>query len=258
MTIIFIGAIIAVVGGLISAFGTYLHNKKSSDKTDRIEKGVNKNIDIGEETSGEVKELKNRNAELRDKVDELLTKQTELKTQLEPFIEFAQKTYPNTDVNEALSRLQEDIEKQKIKIEGTDKKVNELEKDVTSTKEMASPVKLVFHKQQLTEQGNTFKLLLIFQTSKLAPLGELDFTVTCEDMSGSTQILEIKTEPEQGDYYIIGPYMNKISTNKVQAKIKYRPAGVVEFPNIVVILNKKGNVTVEGNYELKATKIKLN
>jgi hypothetical protein len=250
MTIIFIGAIIAVLGGLVTAFGTYLHNKKSSEKSDRIEKGVNKNIDIGEMTSGEVRELKERNMELKDKVDELLIKQSELKGQLKPIIEFAQKTYPNTDVNEALSRLQQDIEKQNVK-------VSTLEKDVATTKEMAAPAKLVYHKHELTKVGNAYKLVLILRSRKLISLGELDFTVTCEDMSGNTQILEIKTEPEFGDYYIIGPYQHKISTNKVQAKLKYKPAGVVEFLNIVVILNKKGNVTVEGNYDLEATKIEL-
>jgi hypothetical protein len=111
MTIIFIGAIIAVLGGLVTAFGTYLHNKKSSEKTDRIEKGVNRNIDIGEMTSGEVRELRNRNTELGHKVDELLIKQTELKGQLQPFVEFAQKTYPNLSSERALDSLKEDIKK---------------------------------------------------------------------------------------------------------------------------------------------------
>ena len=36
MTIILIGAIIVVIGGSISAVGTYLHNKKSSAKTDKL------------------------------------------------------------------------------------------------------------------------------------------------------------------------------------------------------------------------------
>lgn len=111
MTIISIGAIIAVLGGLVTAFGTYLHNKKSSEKTDRIEKGVNRNIDIGETTSGEVRELKDRNIELKDKVDEHLIKQTELKGQLAPFIELARKNYPNLSSERALDSLKEAIKK---------------------------------------------------------------------------------------------------------------------------------------------------
>jgi hypothetical protein len=255
MTIIFIGAIIAVLGGLVTAFGTYLHNKKSSEKSDRIEKGVNRNIDIGEMTSGEVKELKNRNIELKDKVDELLIKQTELKDQLEPFVEFAQKTYPNTGVNEALSKLQQDIEKQKVKIEGTDKKVSTLEKDATTTKEMAGPAKLIFHDHRFVKDENGYKLIIILKCTKLIQLGELEFTVTCEDRSGNTQILSIGTEPDH--YYIFGPYEHKISTNKVQAKVRYKPAGVVEYLNVVIILNKKGDVVIEGNYDLEAMKIEL-
>jgi predicted RNase H-like nuclease (RuvC/YqgF family) len=216
---------------------------------------VNRNIDIGETTSGEVKELKSRNIELKDKVDELLIKQNELKGQLEPFVEFAQKTYPNTGVNEALSKLQEDIEKQKVKIEGTDKKVNTLEKDVATTKEMASPAKLTFHQHRVVKDEKGYKLTIVLKSTKLIQLGELDFTVTCEDMSGDTKILSIGTEPE--NYYIFGAYEFKISTNNVQAKLKYKPAGVVEFPNVVVVLNKKGNVVIEGNYDLVPTRVQL-
>ena len=65
--------------------------RKSSEKTDRIEKGVNRNIDIGEMRSGEVSDLRSRNIEMGHKVDELLIKQTELKGQLQPSFEFAQK-----------------------------------------------------------------------------------------------------------------------------------------------------------------------
>jgi hypothetical protein len=36
MTIILIGAIIVVIGGITGAIGTYLHNKRSSAKTDKI------------------------------------------------------------------------------------------------------------------------------------------------------------------------------------------------------------------------------
>jgi len=36
MTLILIGAIVAIIGGLISAYGTYSHNKKSSEKSDKI------------------------------------------------------------------------------------------------------------------------------------------------------------------------------------------------------------------------------
>lgn len=40
MQVILIGALIAIIGGVISAIGTYFHNKNSSAKTDRIETGV--------------------------------------------------------------------------------------------------------------------------------------------------------------------------------------------------------------------------
>lgn len=36
MTIILVGAVIVVVGGLVGAIGSYLHNKRSSEKTERI------------------------------------------------------------------------------------------------------------------------------------------------------------------------------------------------------------------------------
>ena len=72
MVLIFIGAAIILIGGFITAFGTYLHNKKSSEKTERIESGVNKNIGIGKTTNEEVKILKYQNNELQKKINELL------------------------------------------------------------------------------------------------------------------------------------------------------------------------------------------
>jgi hypothetical protein len=42
MNIILIGAIIAILGGIITAFGTWKQNKNSSEKSTRIEDGVNK------------------------------------------------------------------------------------------------------------------------------------------------------------------------------------------------------------------------
>lgn len=64
MTIIFIGAVIAVLGGLISAIGTLRHNKSSSDKSNRIEQGVNKGLEIGQTTNSEVLQLKEQNNNL--------------------------------------------------------------------------------------------------------------------------------------------------------------------------------------------------
>lgn len=40
MTIIFLGALISIIGGLIGAYGTWKHNKASSEKSTRIEDGV--------------------------------------------------------------------------------------------------------------------------------------------------------------------------------------------------------------------------
>lgn len=71
MTVILLGAIIAVVGGLIGAYGTYIHNKKSSEKSTRIEDGVNRGISIGESTSNEVVVLKNQNSSLLKQADTL-------------------------------------------------------------------------------------------------------------------------------------------------------------------------------------------
>ena len=57
MTIILIGAVIAVLGGIISAIGTFMHNKNSSEKTTRIEEGV-------KTTNTEVSQLKGQNEHL--------------------------------------------------------------------------------------------------------------------------------------------------------------------------------------------------
>ena len=63
MSIIFAGAIIVVIGGIIGAIGTLLHNKSSSAKTDRIENNVKEGISIGRNTNEEILLLKNQNEE---------------------------------------------------------------------------------------------------------------------------------------------------------------------------------------------------
>lgn len=74
MTIILIGAIIAVSGGLITAIGTYLHNKNSSERSQRMEKGISESVVIGTKTNQEVDSLKILNSELNIKSNSLIDK----------------------------------------------------------------------------------------------------------------------------------------------------------------------------------------
>ena len=62
MTIIFIGAIIVIIGGIIGAIGTLKQNKSSSEKSSRIESGVNS-------TNLSVNELKIQNEDLQKKIE---------------------------------------------------------------------------------------------------------------------------------------------------------------------------------------------
>ncbi|MBO0947017.1 hypothetical protein [Fibrella forsythiae] len=64
MVIIAIGAGITLLGGAITLIGTYLQNKSSSEKSTRIEFGVNEGVTIGKNTSSNVDLLKNQNTEL--------------------------------------------------------------------------------------------------------------------------------------------------------------------------------------------------
>jgi len=72
MTIILVGAIIAIIGGVVSAVGTFLHNKQSSEKSTRIETGVNK-------ANEEVAELRKQNDTLKTNSDAQLNKIDELR-----------------------------------------------------------------------------------------------------------------------------------------------------------------------------------
>ncbi|MCB0533585.1 MAG: hypothetical protein KDD14_15405 [Saprospiraceae bacterium] len=78
MTIILIGAIIAIIGGLIGAIGTWIQNKQSSEKSTRIETGVIK-------ANKEVINLRRQNDSLKsdlklqlNKIDELRRENTDL------------------------------------------------------------------------------------------------------------------------------------------------------------------------------------
>ena len=75
MTIIFIGAIVAVVGGLLSAFGTFKQNKSSSSRMSSIQ---TKAEEIGKQSERQLKEINNlnrQNAFLQLNVDSLNNKQ---------------------------------------------------------------------------------------------------------------------------------------------------------------------------------------
>src|SRR5437660_959947 len=64
MTIILIGALIAILGGIIGAVGTWKHNKNSSEKSTRIEEGVTRGVVLGETTNSEVVQLRKQNETL--------------------------------------------------------------------------------------------------------------------------------------------------------------------------------------------------
>lgn len=72
MNIILTGAVIAILGGVISAIGTWLQNKQSSEKSTRIETGVNK-------ANEEVIQLRKQNDELKANSESQLTKIDELR-----------------------------------------------------------------------------------------------------------------------------------------------------------------------------------
>lgn len=67
MNIIFLGAIIIVVGGIIGAIGTLLHNKKSSEKSDKILSTSKNNQEL-------IENLKRQNDTLRDQANYSLNK----------------------------------------------------------------------------------------------------------------------------------------------------------------------------------------
>ena len=69
MHIIVFGAFVTIAGGIITAIGTYMQNKSSSEKSTRIESGVNENLAVGRITSGNVEQVKAQNVELINKVE---------------------------------------------------------------------------------------------------------------------------------------------------------------------------------------------
>ena len=96
MTIILIGAIIVVIGGFVGAIGTFVHNKKSSAKTDRIEIGI-------KQTDLSVSNLKAQNDSLSVKLEkqsETIEKLREENTDLS--IRLSDKTSNIYDISKAI------------------------------------------------------------------------------------------------------------------------------------------------------------
>jgi hypothetical protein len=105
MAIILIGAIITVIGGLVTAVGTFRQNKSSSSKSDSILANTGLTIDGVKKLQAENENLKDEVISLSGKQDELLANQDTLRQKLEPFIEYAYKLYPTLDETEALKKL---------------------------------------------------------------------------------------------------------------------------------------------------------
>ena len=87
MSIIFAGAIIVVIGGIIGAIGTLLHNKSSSAKTDRIENNVKEGISIGRNTNEEILLLKNQNEEYSKSNKELYDQNISMLSKIDKYQE---------------------------------------------------------------------------------------------------------------------------------------------------------------------------
>lgn len=229
MVIIFIGATITIVGSVMTAIGTYLHNKSSSEKSTRIDEGV--------------AHLKQENLELKSKANELLKSQTDLKSQLDPFIDYAIKAYPNLELKDALTKAQQDIAT--------------LEEKLAATAEMAKPVELVYDSFEVIRKETYYRIVITLSTTKHAQLGELEFTVTLENMDGPAQIIKLEPVAEEGSYQIFGAFYENYSTNRKQAKCKYSPASIVRHPKLVVVTNQLDNLFIEGNYNLERTRIQV-
>ena len=71
MNLILIGALIVIFGGVLGAIGSWKQNKSSSEKSTRIETGVNKGVLIGETTNQELLKLRKENQELINQSVEL-------------------------------------------------------------------------------------------------------------------------------------------------------------------------------------------
>jgi hypothetical protein len=105
MVIILIGAIITIVGGVLTAVGTYRQNKSSSSKSDAIFVNTGLTVDGVKKLQAENVDLKNEVKSLSGKQDELLASQDTLQQMLEPFIEYSYKLYPTLDKEDALKKL---------------------------------------------------------------------------------------------------------------------------------------------------------
>lgn len=86
MTIIVIGASITIVGGIVTAIGTYLQNKSSSERNNRIETGVNEGNKIGRGTSADVISLTHQLSKAYENLDgansEIKNLQNQLKNEI--------------------------------------------------------------------------------------------------------------------------------------------------------------------------------
>ena len=207
MTLVLWGSIISIVGALIGgtivAIGKYRQDIASSKKSDTILFNTEEGLGISRITKEGVKELIEQKNKLDIQVKELLTKQEELKHgqdtlshKLEPFINYAQKKFPNVSSDEALIRLEELLNRQTERLDKTDEKVDKIEKDVSTEKDKTKP--------QLTLKSWTVKNEKVTSVPK-RPVGLKDFFDAKEKFNLDYVIFnqiefEYKTEVNRSEY----------------------------------------------------------
>ena len=150
MTLVLWGSIISIVGALVGgtvvAIGKYRQDLASSKKSDTILLNTEEGLGLTKVTREDVKELIAQRDKLDNQVKELLTKQEDLKNsqdtlseRLEPFIKYAQERFPNVSRDEALKKLEELLLQQGKRLDKTDEKVGQIEKDVIAERDKIKP-----------------------------------------------------------------------------------------------------------------------
>ncbi|OIN59965.1 hypothetical protein [Arsenicibacter rosenii] len=136
IVIILIGAIIATIGGLITALGTYLNNKNSSAKSSSILTGVKTGIEIGTNTNATVLKLNDKiesQAEIIDTLrlsnSKLIGQNTEL---LDLNIEIVNSNKILSSQNEGMLKK---IDQYQYDIEERNKTIEQLKDDLVNVKD---------------------------------------------------------------------------------------------------------------------------
>ena len=208
--LIFVGVVVSALGGLGNY---YFGDKVQALKANKAQQQENL---------------------LNGKIQTLVDNGQKLQDQLDPFIKMATQSYPNDDLQTALKKVQEDLNK---------------------VEELAKPPKLTYLSHVITHTDEGVTVELVFKPSKNEHLGNIVFLVSV--LATADTVIKDLWPSLEGGAFQTGKDSKLIENNGKKARLIYSLISVGN-PTIELKLSSLTTIRIEGTHGLEPFEINFN